>query len=99
MADVAGLPLLVLIGQVVSLASAPFACALSRAREQRADAFGMDLCGKPGACASAIRRLAAHNLAEPRPSRLVQLLYYTHPPAEKRIEAAEAWPRATARTR
>ena len=46
-----------------------------------------------GAFVSAMKRLGAQNLAEERPSRLVELLFYTHPPLSARIAAAQAWDR------
>jgi Zn-dependent protease with chaperone function len=42
-----------------------------------------------------MKRLGAQNLAEERPSRLVELLFHSHPPISSRIAAAHAW---TART-
>jgi Zn-dependent protease with chaperone function len=44
-----------------------------------------------GAFVNAMKRLAAQNLAEERPSRLVELLFYSHPPMAARIDAAQAW--------
>jgi Zn-dependent protease with chaperone function len=40
---------------------------------------------------SAMKRLGAQNLAEENPSRLVQILFYTHPSISARIDAAHAW--------
>jgi Zn-dependent protease with chaperone function len=45
---------------------------------------------------SAMRRLGAQHLAEEHPSRLVQLLFYSHPPVTARIEAARVWESAGA---
>jgi Zn-dependent protease with chaperone function len=36
-----------------------------------------------------MKRLAAQNLAEEEPSRLVQVLFHTHPPINARIAAAQ----------
>jgi STE24 endopeptidase len=90
-ADVAGLPLLVLAAGGVSLVMVPIAHAMSRAFERSADRFALDLTRNPSAFISAMRRLGAQNLAEDRPSRLVQLLFYSHPPLRERIAAAEAF--------
>jgi len=90
-ADVAGLPLLVLAAGAASLLLLPIANALSRAHERRADRYALDLTGNPTAFISAMRRLAAQNLAEERPSLLVRLLFSTHPPTSARIEAAKRW--------
>lgn len=89
--DVAGLPLLVLARGVVSLALVPVANAVSRAHERSADRYALEMTRNAGAFVSAMNRLAAQNLAEERPSRLVELLFYSHPPMAARIDAARVW--------
>jgi STE24 endopeptidase len=91
-ADVAGLPLLLLASGAVSVALLPAAHAISRWQERRADRFALAITGRPEAFVSAMRRLAAQNLAEDDPSRLVQVLFYSHPPVRERIAAALATP-------
>jgi len=88
--DVAGLPLLLLAAGAVSLAAVPAGHAMSRAFERRADRFALDLTRNPAAFISAMRRLGAQNLAEEHPSRVVQWLFYSHPPMRDRIEAAQS---------
>jgi STE24 endopeptidase len=90
-ADPAGLPLLLLAAGAVSLVLMPLALAVSRRHERRADRFALDLTAKPAAFVSAMKRLGAQNLAEERPSRLVQWLFHSHPPLSERIDAARAW--------
>lgn len=87
-ADMAGLPIVLLTIGVLSAAQMPLANAISRRHERRADRFALALTGQPSAFVSAMRRLAAQNLAEDQPSRLVQVLFYTHPPIRERIAAA-----------
>jgi STE24 endopeptidase len=87
--DVAGLPLLLLAAGAVSLVMVPAAHAMSRAFERRADRFALDLTQNPIAFISAMRRLGAQNLAEENPSRIVQWLFYSHPPMGDRIAAAQ----------
>jgi Zn-dependent protease with chaperone function len=87
--DVAGLPLLLLAAGAVSVVMLPAANAMSRALERRADRFALALTRNPVAFISAMRRLGAQNLAEEHPSRLVQWLFYSHPPMRDRIAAAE----------
>jgi STE24 endopeptidase len=89
--DVAGLPLIVLAGGAVSIALKPLANALSRAHERRADRYALETTQNSAAFISAMKRLAASNLVEERPSRLVELLFHTHPSTAGRIEAARSW--------
>jgi len=90
-ADPAGMPLLLLAAGGLSVLLMPAALALSRSHERRADRFALDLTRNPSAFSSAMRRLSAQNLAEERPSRLVQWLFYSHPPLIERLEAADRW--------
>jgi STE24 endopeptidase len=92
-ADVAGLPLLLLAAGGVSLMMVPLAHALSRAHERSADRFALSLTRNPAAFISAMRRLAAQNLAEEQPSAIVQWLFHSHPPVRERIAAAQAFRR------
>jgi STE24 endopeptidase len=86
--DVAGLPLLLLGAGAVSLVLVPIANALSRLFERSADRYALDLGRNAAAFISAMRRLAAQNLAEQQPSRLARILFYSHPPVAERIEVA-----------
>ena len=93
-ADVAGLPVLLLGAMALSLGVLPAANAISRVHERRADRFALDLTKNPIAFTTAMRRLAAQNLAEERPSRLTRWLFCSHPPIEHRIAMAARWARA-----
>jgi STE24 endopeptidase len=88
-ADIAGLPLLLLAAGAVSLVMVPAAHAMSRAYERRADQFALELTRNPAAFVSAMRRLAAQNLAEEHPSKIVEWLFYSHPPIRERVAAAQ----------
>jgi STE24 endopeptidase len=90
-ADVAGLPLLLLAAGAVSLVMLPVAHAMSRAFERRADRFALRLTRNPAAFITAMKRLGAQNLAEDHPSRVVQWLFYSHPPVRERIASAQAF--------
>jgi STE24 endopeptidase len=85
------LPVLLLAAGTVSLVMLPAAHAMSRAYERSADRFALELTRNPGAFVSAMRRLGAQNLAEEHPSKLIQWLFYSHPPIRERIAAAEAF--------
>lgn len=97
-ADVAGLPLLLLAGGAVSLVMLPAAHAMSRAYERQADRFALELTRNPSAFVSAMRRLAAQNLAEEHPSKVVEWLFYSHPPIRDRISAAQEFKELQVRT-
>jgi STE24 endopeptidase len=90
-ADIAGLPLLLLAAGAVSLVMQPVAHAMSRAYERSADRFALDLTRNPEAFVSALRRLGAQNLAEEHPSRIVRWLFYSHPSLRERIDAAQTF--------
>jgi STE24 endopeptidase len=84
-ADIAAVPLLMLWIAVFGLISKPLQTAYSRRLEKQADLFILDKVEKPEALASALTKLADRNLSDPNPSRLVEALFYTHPPIAKRI--------------
>lgn len=92
--DVAALPVLLLAAGAVSMLLMPVANALSRAHERAADRYAWEVTNNSDAFISAMKRLGAQNLAEERPSRLVEILFHSHPPMTARIEAARAWARA-----
>jgi STE24 endopeptidase len=89
--DPAGLPLLMLAGGLCSFVFMPVANAMSRAQERRADRYALDTTRQPAAFISAMKRLSQQNLAEENPSRLVQWVFYSHPPIKERIDAARRW--------
>ncbi|HUE88405.1 MAG TPA: M48 family metallopeptidase [Vicinamibacterales bacterium] len=96
--DPAGLPLLLLAGGISALVFTPLAHALSRAHERRADRYALDTTRQADAFISAMKRLSQQNLAEEHPSRLVQWLFYSHPPIRERIESARLWRAQTGQT-
>jgi STE24 endopeptidase len=96
--DVALTPLLLLTAGGVSLVLMPVFNAFSRAHERRADRYALEMTRNVEAFVTAMKRLAAQNLAEERPSRLVEVLFYTHPPTAARVEAARAWATRTGKS-
>ena len=97
--DPASLPLLALTaGMVVTLAS-PLGHALSRHQERRADRFALRHTGNATAFRASLRRLAGQHLAEERPSRLVELLWHSHPPLHRRLASVAAFETSTSSSR
>jgi STE24 endopeptidase len=62
---------------------------LSRRHERDADRFAVATTGGSRALADALKKLAAHNLANLTPHPLYVLLNYSHPPLLERIKAIE----------
>lgn len=89
--DVAALPILLLAAGAVSIVFLPLANGLSRAHERRADRYALTMTRNAGAFITAMKRLAAQNLAEEQPSRLVEWLLHSHPSTQSRIDAARQW--------
>ena len=90
LSDIAGFPMLMLWLSVLGLLGLPLQNGLSRYFEWQADRFAVELTRQqPGAFASALRRLAQLNLADPAPPHWIEWMFYDHPAITKRIKAAE----------
>jgi STE24 endopeptidase len=92
-ADIAGLPLFILVIGLYSLITMPLSNAFSRWRERRADRYALQATHKPEAFASAMTRLANQNLADADPEPWVEVLLYSHPALNKRIAMAHQFER------
>ncbi len=90
-ADVASMPLLLLVIGVYGLVTMPITNAFSRWRERRADEFALQTTGRGDAFASALARLADQNLADADPEPWVEFLLYSHPSLSKRIKMADTY--------
>jgi STE24 endopeptidase len=84
-AEIAAVPLLLLWIAIFGLLSKPLQTGYSRYLEKQADLFILGKVEKPETLVSALTKLADRNLSDPNPSRLVEALFYTHPPIAKRI--------------
>lgn len=93
-ADPAGMPVLLFTGGVLGLCMKPLVNAVSRSHERRADRYALKMTENPSAFITAMKRLGQQNLAEDSPSRLVQAFFYTHPPINERLRAAQRWAQA-----
>jgi STE24 endopeptidase len=90
-ADVAGLPLFLLVLFVLNLVGLPIQNALSRHFERQADWTSLELTKNAPAFIRAEVDLARSNLADLNPPRSVVWLLYTHPPVAERIRMADAF--------
>ena len=91
-ADPAGLPWLAVVLAGVGLIAVPLGNAYSRWIERRADDFALRVTGDPEGFVGAMERLAGLNLAERRPHRLKEILFYSHPAIDRRIARARSAP-------
>lgn len=75
--------------------SQPAANAWSRKIEARADAFAIDVTGRPADAISLERKLTVQNVMRPQPPAVLQALFGTHPTAMQRIGMAVSAERAS----
>jgi STE24 endopeptidase len=90
-ADIAALPVFLLVMGFYGLVTMPLGNAFSRWREVKADRYALETTRNGPAFASAMTRLANQNLAEVDPEPWVEFLLYSHPALEKRIRMAEGY--------
>jgi STE24 endopeptidase len=86
----ASLPLMVIVLAVYNAIVTPVINAYSRSIESAADAAAIELTANPAEFISAMTRLVDQNLSVASPRRWVELLFYSHPPYNKRIKPAIA---------
>jgi STE24 endopeptidase len=93
MSDFANLPLLVLVSTGLSVLLMPALNAYSRFNERQADVYCWKSVPSITPYVTAMEKLNQQNLSESHPSRVVEILFHSHPPISKRIAAAEEWAR------
>jgi len=91
MADIASLPLILLIFSLYGLVTMPIFPAVSRHMERQADRFALEMTQNKEAFVSAMDELAYMNLSDPNPSPIIEFLLYDHPPISKRIKFAQEY--------
>jgi STE24 endopeptidase len=89
--DFANLPLMILVSTAISVALLPVMNAYSRFNERQADVYAWKSLGSVEPFCSAMEKLAAQNLSEREPSRIVEILFHSHPAIGRRMKAALAW--------
>lgn len=87
--DVMGFSTIALIVGAVRIVLSPAGKWLSRWHERRADAYALALTGNQDAFISGLRRLASQHLAEHSPPRIIEWLFYSHPPLATRLARAQ----------
>lgn len=87
--DLGALPVLALWLSLFALVTTPLGNMLSRRHERQADAYAVKTTHNAPAFASALRKLASQNLADPEPHPLIEFLFYSHPSIVHRLGGIE----------
>ena len=87
--NISAFPMLFFLYTSFTILITPLHNIISRYFESQADAEAIKLTEKPEAFISLIEKLTRQNLSDPTPSKIVEIFFYDHPPAAKRIRAAK----------
>ena len=87
--DPRGLPVLMFIGTAFMLLISPLFNSFARTIEVQADRYSLETENKPDGLASALVKTAEYRY--PRPGKLEEIIFYTHPSVENRVRRAMQW--------
>jgi STE24 endopeptidase len=87
--DPTGLPVLVFMVSLFLLFAQPLVNGMIRQGEIEADRYSLETVNLPDALAAALVKTAEYR--NPRPGRLQEILFYTHPSVERRVRRAMDW--------
>jgi len=87
--DPTGLPVLVFMVSLFLLFAQPLLNGMIRTGENEADQYSLETVNLPDALATALVKTAEYR--NPRPDKLEELLFYTHPSVERRVRRAMDW--------
>jgi STE24 endopeptidase len=91
LADVASLPLLLLLMSAFGLVVTPLELAFTRHVEHEADRFGLEITQTNHSAGTAFVKLQQDALANPRPGLLYKIFRESHPPLGERIDFANEY--------
>jgi STE24 endopeptidase len=86
LADVASLPLFLVVFELFGLVALPVAMAYSRAQEHEADRFALEITRTNHSAGTAFVKLQEENLSHPRPGWFYKLWRASHPSLGERID-------------
>ena len=87
--DPVGLPVLIFMMSLFLLLAQPLVNGIIRDGENAADQYSLETVNLPDALATALVKTAEYR--NPRPNRLQEILFYTHPSVERRVRRAMEW--------
>jgi STE24 endopeptidase len=91
LADIASVPLMMMLLEAAFLILSPVGLAYSRYQEHEADRYALDLTGSNHAAGTAHVKLLTENLGNPRPGLLYKIFRASHPSAGERIDFANSY--------
>jgi Zn-dependent protease with chaperone function len=91
LADIASVPLMIMLLEVAFLILSPVALAYSRYQEHEADRYALDLTRTNHAAGTAHVKLQTENLGNPRPGPLFTIFRASHPSVGERIDFANSY--------
>jgi STE24 endopeptidase len=86
--NIKSLPVLAILYILYSVIITPVMNRISCYYEKEADLAAIGLTNKPQAFIGLINKLTLQNLSDPQPALLIELFFYDHPPAKKRVKIA-----------
>ena len=84
-----GIPVLILLVGMGNILTQPLANTLSRMHETDADRYSLKVVNLPDALASALIKTAEYR--NPRPRKIEEWIFYSHPSVENRVRLAMEW--------
>ena len=87
--DPTTVPVLLFLVGVIGIFTQPMSNTVSRMNETEADHYSYEMVDLPDGMASALVKTAEYR--NPRPGKLEEWLFYTHPSVEQRVRAAMEW--------
>jgi STE24 endopeptidase len=91
LADIASVPLLMMLLELVFVVLSPVGLAYSRYQEHEADRYALNLTRSNHAAGTAHVKLLTENLGNPRPGILYKIFRASHPTAGERIDFANSY--------
>jgi STE24 endopeptidase len=91
LADIASVPLMIMLLEAAFLVLSPVGLAYSRYQEHEADRYALDLTRSNHAAATAHVKLLTENLGNPRPGLFYKIFRASHPSAGERIDFANSY--------
>jgi STE24 endopeptidase len=91
LADIASVPLMIMLLEVAFLVLSPIALAYSRHQEHEADEYALKLTRTNHSAGTAHVKLLTENLGNPRPGLFYKIFRASHPSAGERIDFANSY--------